>query len=153
MSVAIANCQGFVHVVPSGGAGGGGGGGFYAVSPDIPSSGGAHVLIQGVSLNLSEIAQPSVTLDDRKNIYAFGSAWDEMALEGVMLLGSNSTGGRQLEVLRGWYENNRLSVKMGPVQVSLGPGAVDAYVIGLRLGPANPQFNSQNFAVTMLTTA
>jgi hypothetical protein len=146
MSLSAAECKGHIHVV-----GGGGGGGFYAISPAISSGGDGVVLIQGVALNLGEIFQPVVTLDDStRSILTFGSAWEEMTVEGMLLLGPASSGGAVVSSLVGWYKQNRISKLKGPVQVSLGGEGLDAYVVGLRMGAADPRLHTQQFSVVVL---
>ena len=49
---------------------------------------------------------------------------------------------QQVEKLLDWYAKNRVSELKDSVQVSLGPAAVKAYVVGLRLEAANPKFNT-----------
>jgi hypothetical protein len=150
MSVVLADCKGHVHAFSSGP--GGSRSGFYAVDPDIPSTGGGRCLLLGIPLALQEIVQPSVTLDDKRTLYVFGSAWNEASLTGVLLLGDSTTGGAQLQALLGWYEENRVSKKRGPVRLSLGPKGVDAYVTGLRLDAADPNFNKQMFSIMLLVS-
>jgi hypothetical protein len=73
-------------------------------------------------------------------------------VNGLLLLGDNSSGGRQLELLINWYEAHNVSVPDAkPVSLSLGGKAVDAYITGLRLDAANPNINTQAFTLTALT--
>ena len=148
MGAAIENCKGHVHVFSDNG---GGGAGFYALDPAIGDAGGSKALVLGVPLAFAEIVQPTTTLDDKRILYLFGTAWSEMSVAGMLLLGDQSTRGQQLGELLSWYETNRVSVLKGPVSVSLGTSAVDAYVTGLRLGQANPNNNTQMFSIIMVT--
>lgn len=126
-------------------------GGFYAIEPEIPSISGAKALIMGVPLALQEIVQPQTTLDDKRLLYLFGTAWTEMSVTGLLLLGEQDTMGAQLSQLLSWYNTNRVSVKKGPISVSLGTSGLDAFVIGLRLAEANPRNNSQAFSIMLVT--
>ena len=148
MSYLIAPCAGHVHVFSQGT--GAPGVGLYKIDPPIPSSSGGRCLIIGIPLTYQEIVQPSVTLDDKRALYVFGSAWSEATLSGVLLLGENSEAGAQLDCLLDWYEENRISKKMGPVSLSMGSRGVSAYVTGMQLGQVDPQFNKQTFSVGML---
>jgi hypothetical protein len=149
MSTVIADCRGYVHVYSE--RGGSGSQGFYKLRPDIPSAGGGYCLIQGIPLAYQEIVQPTVTLDDLRTLYIFGSAWNEITVAGMLLLGPNSGGGAMLGSLLSWYDSNRVSKLEGPISLSLGPKSVDAYVTGLRLDAADPEFNKQAFSIIMLT--
>lgn len=149
MSLLVAICRGSIHVVKDSG---GGGNGFYAIQPAIPDAEGSKVLIMGVPLDFQEIVQPTVTLDDKRILYVFGSAWSEMSVMGTLLLGSNSTRGAQVSKLIDWWNQNRVSTSKKPVMVSVGTSGVEAYLIGLRLDQANPEFNTQAFSLRFLTS-
>ena len=149
MSLVLKDCKGHVHFIPSGG---GGGVGFYKLDPPIPNAPGGACLIMGIPLVYQEIAQPVITLDAKRTLYVFGSAWTETMVNGLLLLGDNSSGGKQLELLIDWYESHNVSVPDAkPVSLSLGGKAVDAYITGLRLDAANPNINTQAFTLTALT--
>jgi hypothetical protein len=96
--------------------------------------------------------QPVVTLDDKRTLYVFGSAWSETTIMGVLLLGDNKSGGQQLSSLLGWYESNRVSKSKKAVELSLGGKSIDAYIVGLRLEAANPAINTQGFSIMALTS-
>ena len=145
MGLTIENCKGHVHVF------GDGGGGFYAIKPAIPEVGGAKALILGVPLEFQEIVQPTTTLDDKRVLYLFGTAWNRMSVAGILLLGDRDTKGAQLTRLLKWYNDNRVSESKKPIRVSLGTASLDAYVVGLRLGEANAKTNTQMFSIILLT--
>ncbi len=149
MSAILKDCKGHVHFIPSGG---GGGVGFYKLEPKINAAGGGACLILGIPLAYQEIVQPTVTLDDKRTLYVFGSAWSETMINGVLLLGGNRTQGRTLGALLDWYEKNRVSKRPEPVSLSVGSKTIDAYVVGLRLDAANPAINTQNFSIIALTS-
>lgn len=149
MSTVIADCKGFVHVFEN--AKGSGGTGFYKVKPPIPDAGDGRCLIQGIPIAYQEIVQPTVTLDDRRTLYVFGSAWNEIMLNGVLLLGPDKGNGDMLGSLLSWYDAHRVSKFKAPVELSVGPKSVMAYVTGLRLDAADPNFNRQAFTIIMLT--
>lgn len=157
MGLAIENCKGYVHVFGDGASSRsnawGGRGGFYRLDPEIKNTSGARALIMGVGLEFQEIVQPVTTLDDRRFLYLFGTAWNELTVQGLLLLGDASTSGAQLTALIEWYNSNRVSQKEeGVIDVSLGDASLEAYVVGLSLGQANPSNNSQSFAIRLVTT-
>lgn len=148
MSVILANCSGTVHVIPAPG----GGGGFFKMDPAIQNSKDGRCLLLGVPLEYVEIVQPMVTLDDRRIIGVFGSAWSEASVAGMLLLGPKSGSGAQLDNLLKWYETNRISKLEDSISASLGSTALEAYVIGLSVGQADPAFNTQPFTVRTLVS-
>jgi len=143
--MAIANCKGHIHTFGNASSG------FYELKPEIGEVEGSRALILGIPLAFAEIVQPTTTLDDRRVLYLFGAAWNEISISGILLLGENKTRGEQLAKLLQWYNENRVSQKRGPVQVSLGTAGIDAYVVGLRLDQANANVNTQMFSVMMVT--
>ena len=151
MSMAIENCAGKVFVFGTSSGGGGRTSGFYALDPEIPSDSEGRALILGIPLTYREIVQPVVALDDSRTLYVFGSAWNDVGVHGVLLLGTADGGGSILDSLLGWYDENRVGKKMGPVSLSVGPKAVDAFVVGLVLEQADPVFNKQMFSIRMVT--
>lgn len=151
MQVIEAKCKGHVHAFGSGGSSAGGSGGFYEIE-GFPSGGsGSKALILGVPLNLQEIVQPSVTLDDKRTLYVFGSAWSDVTVTGILLLGEASTKGALAGQLISWYNSNRVGKLKAPVSVSIGTSKLSCYVTGLTLGEANGDTNTQIFNVEMLT--
>ena len=105
----------------------------------------------GVPLVYQEIVQPSVTLDDKRTLYVFGSAWSETTINGLLLLGDNKSQGKALGSLLDWYESNKISRRKSPVKLSVGSKSINAYVVGLRLADANPTINTQSFSIIALT--
>lgn len=151
MSLIIEDCKGHVHVMGTGGKRGRTTG-FYEIEPSIPETDGSKAIILGIPVGMQEIVQPAVTLDDKRTLYVFGTAWNEGSIQGLLLLGESSTKGAQLEKLMSWYEENRVSKKKGPIKLSLGSTGVSAYVTGLRLDAADPKFNKQAFTIMLLTS-
>jgi hypothetical protein len=143
-----------VHVFQQGS--GGSGIGLYSIKPEIPATaGGGRCLIMGIPMTLREIVQPSITLDDVRTLFYFGSGWNEISLDGVLLLGSElgGSGGQILSELLNWYDTNRLSKLQAPVKVSFGSyGAQQSYVCGLTLGQVDNTFCKQAFSIQMLTS-
>lgn len=148
--LAIENCKGAVHVFSDEGDGGRSVG-FYEIEPPIPDGDGSRALLLAIPLELQEITQPTVTLDDKRILYVFGTAWSSVTVSGILLLGQRETKGDQLTKLRQWYDENKVSSKKGPIRVSLGTSAIDAYVTGLALGQANPANNTQAFSIIAIT--
>ena len=151
MGLVIENCKGTVHVISDSIFGAGGQGGFYEVRPVIDSPRGSKALLMSAPLDFREIVQPVTTLDDRRILHLFGTAWNEMSVAGLLLLGGRSTKGEILSTLISWYEDNRVSARQKPIRVSLGTAALDAYVVGLGLGNANPVNNTQPFTLSLVT--
>lgn len=155
MGLIIANCKGSVHVFGGGERSANGnlslGRGFYDIFPRIPESSGSLALILGIPLDFQEIFQPSTTLDDKRVLHLFGTAWNELSLAGMLLLGDYTTRGEQLSELISWYNENRVSQRLKPIAVSLGTAGIDAYVVGLSLSQANPVNNTQMFSVRLVT--
>lgn len=149
-SLAIENCKGHVHVFSDSGEGGRTSG-FYDLSPRIPDTDGSKALVLGIPIQFREIVQPTVTLDDKRALYVFGTAWNDVSVTGLLLLGGANTRGALLQTLINWYNTNRVGARRGPVRVSMGTSGMDAYVTGLTLGAANPQFNTQQFNISLLT--
>lgn len=144
-STTLADCKGWVHAFD------GPSSSFYRLEPEIDNAPGSRALVLGVPLNFVEIVQPTTTLDDKRVLYLFGTAWNDISVAGILLLGNSSTGGKQLTVLLNWYAANRVSHKRGPVRVSLGDTGVDAYVVGLKLEQAEAKANTQMFSIQMVT--
>lgn len=148
MSLIIETCVGHVHVFSRGE---GSKTGMYKFSPSIPDTAETKCLIMGVNLALNEIVQPTVTLDDKRTIYIFGSAWTSSTVSGMLLLGDGPSGS-QLDALLQWYDTNRVSKKKAPVTLSMGVNKMEAFVTGLSLNDANAENNTQTFQITVLTS-
>ena len=126
-------------------------GGFYKIEPAVEHAGGGRALIMAVTPNFVEIVQPTTTLDDRRILFVFGTAWNDVSVMGLLLLGDHTTKGAQLSSLLTWYNKNRVSKRPEPVLVSLGDAGFDAYVVGLSLGEADPNTNKQPFVIRLVT--
>lgn len=142
MSSIIQPCAGFVHVFSQSG----GGSGFLKLDPPLPKD----AIIQATPISLREIVQPSVTLNDKRTIYVFGSAWSEGSVTGMLLLGKDGTGGAVAGQLKGWYESNRIKKGASPVTISIADASYSGYVIGMSLGDSVPEFNKQGFSISFL---
>jgi hypothetical protein len=147
MSAIIESCAGYIHIFSDSG----GGTSFLKIEPPLPDKGAeGKCIITGTPINLREIIQPSVTLNDKRTIYVFGSAWAEGTISGMMLLGKDGSGGGIAGDLRGWYESNRISKKMAPVTISIASAKFTSYVTGLSFSEAQPEFNKMAFNITVL---
>jgi hypothetical protein len=149
MGVLFENCKGSVHAFTSGG--GGLSEGFYTIEPAISETSESRALIMSVTFTFAEIVQPTTTLDDKRILYLFGTAWNDMSIMGVLLLGDHTTKGAQLSKLLSWYNENRVSESKKSISVSLGDAGLEAYVVGLSLGEADPIYNKQPFVIRLLT--
>lgn len=147
MSMLLESCAGHVHVFTQGK--GRRGAGFYNIEPNIYSSSG-KCLITGIQMEYREIVQPTVTLDNTRTIYTFGSAWNEASVSGLLLLGDNASGGKAVTDLLSWYEKNNVSALQAPVKLSLADRGVAAFVTGLQVGEVDPNFNKQAFTIMLL---
>lgn len=154
MSFVIEPCHGTVHVFQQGT--GGSGVGLYSVeSLPVTAGDGGRIIISGVSMELREIVQPSITLDDVRTLFYFGSGWNQISVNGLLLLGpgQGSSGGQILATLQNWYDSNRVSASNQAVTISLGAGGpFTSYVIGLSLGSVDPTFCKQAFTINALTS-
>jgi len=159
MMVIESRCKGDVHVFgdlsggesTDGATRAGGTGGFYEIEGFPTGGSGSKALILGVPLNLQEIVQPSVTLDNKRTLYVFGSAWSTVTVTGILLLGKASTRGALAGELISWFKSQRVGTSLEPVSVSVGTAKFSAYVTGLQLGEANGNTNTQAFTISMLT--
>lgn len=147
MSILLKDCAGTVHVVSQGN-----GGGFYQIRPGLPETAEAKAILTGVALNFDEIFQPSVTLDDQRAIFSFGSAWSQMSVTGILLLGPDAAGGTIMSKFIDWYETNRLSTLNDSVSLSLTDKGQEVFIVGLALGVADAMFNRQEFSIKLLTS-
>jgi hypothetical protein len=151
MSTIIETCVGRVHVFPQ--SDGGSKTGMYQMTPNIPEAAGAKCLIMGINLGLTEITQPTVTLDDKRTIYVFGSSWTNTTISGLLLLGeSGSSSSSQLDALLAWYKTHRVSKYLAPIDLSMGNSKLAAFVVGLNLMEADSKTNTQGFQITALTS-
>jgi len=146
MSTIIETCTGFVHVFPQPG----GGSGFLKLDPDLPNTGDGRAIIQAAPITLREIVQPSVTLNEKRTIYVFGSAWSEGSVSGTLLMGKDGTGGSIVGALKSWYETNRVSSSEKPVTISVADASYPGYLIGLSMGESQPEFNKMQFTLSFL---
>lgn len=149
MSANLEFCLGKVHVFKQGN-GDGAGTGFYALKPPIDVGSGGKVLVVGVPLSLSEIAQPVVTLDDRRMLYTFGAAWSTGAVQLKVLLGESSGGGAAMGAVADWYKANRLSTLKKPVELSVANKGYDVYIVGMTVGAADSNNNTQDVTLTFM---
>ena len=148
MSAMIDFCQGKVHIFKQGA--GNEGTGFYQLDPKISVSGG-KVLVMGAPLTFREIVQPVVTLDDRRILFAFGSAWSEANVILKILLGTASGAGAALGSVQSWYHENRLSKKMTtPVKLSIATKAHEVFLVGMSIGAADSNCNTQDVTLTFM---
>ena len=146
MSAIIESCAGFVHVFTQPG----GGSGFLKVEPALPTAGDGRAIIQATPITLREIVQPSVTLNDKRTIYVFGSAWAEGTVSGILLLGKDGTGGAIAGAMKSWYESNRISKKSDPVTISVADASYSGYLIGMNFGEGDARFNKMSFTLSFL---
>lgn len=149
MGAAIEICSGKVHVFKQGA--GPAGLGYYQLKPKVHVGGGSVCLIMGAGIEQREIAQPVVTLDDQRILYAFGAAWSQAVVSLKILLGRNSEGAAALGAVASWYQTSRLSASMTkPLELSIGTEAHDVYLVGMTIGQADSQFNTQDVALTFM---
>lgn len=146
MSVVIENCAGEAHLINAAEYAG-----FYAIEPGIIAPEGSKILIMGSSADFLDIVQPSITLDDKRTLYVFGSAWHELRVAGLILLGQASTNGAAIKSLIEWYDENKVSAKQGPIDVSMGTAGLDGFVVGLSVGDPNPVVNTLPFTIRLMT--
>ena len=149
MSANIEFCPGRVHIFKQGA--GSAGKGFYELEPKIDAGGGGKVLVMGAPLSFREIVQPAVTLDDRRILFTFGSAWSEANVILKVLLGEANGAGEALGAVQQWYSTNRLSKKNAVAcKVSISTKAHEAYLVGMSVGQADPNYNTQDVTLTFM---
>lgn len=149
MSASIEFCPGRVHIFKQGS--GNEGTGFYQLDPKIDVGGGGKVLVMGAPLNFREIVQPVVTLDDRRILFTFGSAWAEANVVIKVLLGESNSAGAALGAVQAWYSQNRLSKRMTePVGISIATKAHDGFLVGMSIGQADSNYNTQDVTMTFM---
>lgn len=146
MGLLINNCQGHVYVLTVGSAGGQDGG-FYSLEPALPD----NVLITSMPLGFIEVMQPVLTLDDKRILYTYGSAWNQLSVACKILLGPSSEGGKLIADVSKYYKNNRLSESSEPIGISMGTAGVDAYLIGMAFGASDPNLNTLDFNLQFVT--
>jgi hypothetical protein len=148
MSANIEFCPGRVHIFQQGE--GSAGTGFYKLVPPITVAEG-NVLIMGAPLSFREIVQPVVTLDDRRILFTFGSAWSEANVMVKVLLGESSGNGAALGAVQAWYSENRLSKKTTtPCEISIATKGHEAYLVGMSVGQADANYNTQDVTLTFM---
>lgn len=151
MSTQIEFCAGKVHSFPKSGnkKDGTGGVGSYALIPPIEVGEGSNLLIMGVPIELREIAQPVVTLDDTRILYTFGAAWTTATVMLKLLIGDGDDS--SLNEVQAWYEANRLSkLTETPIQLSIAKKAYPVFLVGMSLGSADADFNTQDIVLTFM---
>lgn len=149
MSANIEFCAGRVHIFRQGN--GSEGTGFYFLDPEITVGSGSKVLVMGAPLTFREIVQPVVTLDDKRILFSFGSAWSEAAVLVKVLIGESSSDGSALRAVQTWYEEHRLSKKMEtPVGISIANKANDAFLVGMSIGQADATYNTQDVTLSFM---
>lgn len=141
MSIDFHECNGTIHKVQDGG-----GRGVYQVRPGLPSGTGVTVINQ-IDVGMQEIVQPVTTLDGKKMLYVYGSAWSDGQLSATQYLGNNYESVSNAGLIVRWYMENRVSVLNGPIDISIGVDGVEAYVVGIRMGQIDPGFNKQEFTI------
>jgi hypothetical protein len=149
MSANIEFCPGRVHIFKQGK--GTAGTGFYDLEPKVEAGGGGKVLVMGAPLTFREIVQPVVTLDDRRILFTFGSAWSEANVLLKVLLGDSNSAGAALGSVQQWYTANRLSKKKSePCKISIATKGHWAYLVGMSVGQADPNYNTQDVTLTFM---
>ena len=148
MSANIEFCPGKVHVFKQGS--GSEGVGFYKLTPTVDVGSEGKVLVMGVPLEFREIVQPVVTLDDRRILYSFGSAWSSGSAMLKILLGESSGSGQALNSVQSWYSSNRLSALKGSIELSIANKAHEVFLIGMSLGAADANYNTQDVTLSFM---
>lgn len=123
-----------------------GGSGMFKLRPEITVSGG-KVILNGPSVGGSEIVQPEATLDRKKFLYLYGSAWTDVAIQGRVLLGESSDARKNMSKLQEYFERFRVSKAKRPIALSSGKKAQEIYLVGLQFGQINPQFHYMDFTL------
>ena len=137
--------RGCVYVVDNGG-----GRGFYELEGDSGRLSGGDVFINGSDLSVGDIVTPVTTLDRTKILYSFGVDWGRSDISGIILLGEGGDGGKSLQKVINFWNQNRVSNDGKSCRLSV-PGnsaAYNIYVHRLTVGIPDPQFHTQPFVLS-----
>lgn len=126
----------------------------YAVDgfPQGQQTDGSLILIDSIQLGDTDAITPKDALNDTHAVYLFGPTFTEIIVTGTIYLGqvnsANSSKSSSLGLIQSWFNNNRVSKKKEPVNVSIASdngfkGKVFFYT--LSLGQADILANSVQF--------
>lgn len=122
--------------------------GFYRLDPGIEVPDGAKVIIVGATVGGKDITQAISTLDSKHILYVYGESWDDIQIQGKLLLGQDNAAA-SLESVKQWFESNRVSKRLSPVKLSTGSsgGQYELMVEMLQLGTPDPATHIQPFTI------
>lgn len=109
-------------------------------------SGSSVILLTGLDLEVRDIVMSVNTTAGFKVMYVFGEDFGNVRVSGEILLGSEINSGHKVDLVRLWFDKNRVSVKKAPVNFSIGSSAFSVYLHGMLLGSPDTQFQIQPFA-------
>lgn len=118
------------------------------------------LLIDSIDISSEDAALAKDALNDTHAIYVYGTTFSKVTVKGTIYMGSSSKSSdssgftsNMVKELTRWFGDNRLSVKQGPVAVSMAKGFKgDVYFLKLRFGDTNPKINAVGFALEGLMT-
>lgn len=127
---------------------GNGGAGFYQLEGlKTGGSGASPVLITGADFDANDIVSPHAALNNKRILYVFGEDFGNVSVYGMLLLGQAAGEATAMRTLMSWFLNNKVSVKEGPVNLSVPGNKFAMYVHGIKLAGVDPEFNTQQFSI------
>ena len=119
---------------------------------------GELLLIDSIDISSEDAALAKDALNDTHALYVYGTTFSKVTVKGTIYMGSASKGAANanntgfssamVKTLTTWFSSNRLSVKQGPVAVSMAKGFKGmVYFLKLRFGDTNPKINAVGFAL------
>lgn len=106
---------------------------------------GVPILIQGATLNDTDIVLPTVCLNGLRLVYAFGRDFGEVGVNGMALLGEGGKG--QVDTLKSYVDGRRTSSSGSAVYLSTPVGGYRIFVIGFGLGMPDSDYQIQPFVI------
>lgn len=115
-------------------------------------SAGTLIVIDNIIPKEGDIVTPVEAVDNYRILYTFGKSFGQIFIRGRLCIGATAhakNGDRLVAVLQQWFEENRVSTKMAPVNVSIAAGkAYKVYLIDMTLEGADAEFNILPFSFT-----
>lgn len=125
--------------------------GAYRIDGLALRDGDYPIIIDGVDISESDMVMPVALLGGKKILYSFGEDFGDVTINGRVLLGpvDRGTASERLVSLIRWFRANRVSASKTPIKVSIlhESKSVRVYVVGMKMGAPDPQYNIQPFTI------
>lgn len=136
--------RGCVYVV---GGNGSSKGGAYALEPAITLPQGTYILMNQVNTQLSDISDPAPCLGNVKVFWSFGQKFGTAQIGGEILLGSVTNPQPVISALGQYFNTNRASNLMKPINLSGTSGERYAFYLDkFNYSGGDPELNTLLFA-------